>query len=175
MWERGKRFVFGWMESSIFVAAGNSRPWRKVCLPSSNGFFTAAALSRMYGALAHGGTLLLDDGEVRRLVSEETVREVQRNWRDTVGTRGGASRASKPERARLACGFSPWVDQRISSDDDNLCTLSHFGMGSCIAFGEVETGIAIAVLKNAYEPVAVVGGSLSPDVEDIVRVVRANL
>jgi hypothetical protein len=28
-------------------------------------------------------------------------------------------------------------------------------MGSCIAFGEVETGLSIAILKNSYEPVCV--------------------
>jgi CubicO group peptidase (beta-lactamase class C family) len=46
-----KRF-FGWIESSIFVGAGNSWAWRQVCLPSSNGFFTAGALGCMYGALS---------------------------------------------------------------------------------------------------------------------------
>ena len=48
-------------------------------------------------------------------------------------------------------------------------------MGSCIALAEVEAGLAIAVLKNSYEPVARVGGSLSPDVYALVRLVKANL
>ena len=52
--------------------------------------------------------------------------------------------------------------------------MSHAGMGGCIAFGEVDNGLAIAVLKNAYDPVARVGGSLSPDVVDIVRVIKAH-
>jgi len=47
-------------------------------------------------------------------------------------------------------------------------------MGGCTAFGEVENGLAIVVLKNAYEPVARVGGSLSPDVVAMVRVIKAH-
>ena len=37
------------------IRAGNSALWRSVCLPSSNGFFTAGALARMYGALTNSG------------------------------------------------------------------------------------------------------------------------
>jgi len=49
------------------------------------------------------------------------------------------------------------------------------GMGSCVAFGEVETGLAIAVLKNSYEPIAVVGGSLSPDVHELVLAIKSEV
>jgi len=48
-------------------------------------------------------------------------------------------------------------------------------MGSCVAFGEVETGLAIAVLKNSYEPIAVVGGSLSPDVHELVLAIKSEV
>jgi CubicO group peptidase (beta-lactamase class C family) len=44
--------LLAWLESSVFVAAGNAGLWRRVCLPSSNGFFTAHALGSMYGALS---------------------------------------------------------------------------------------------------------------------------
>ncbi len=48
-------------------------------------------------------------------------------------------------------------------------------MGSCAAFGEIGTGLSIAILKNTYEPVAIVGGSVSPDVRDMVEMIRRNL
>ena len=44
--------LLAWIESSIFEGVGNAMAWRMVCLPSSNGFFTASALGSMYGALA---------------------------------------------------------------------------------------------------------------------------
>jgi len=53
--------------------------------------------------------------------------------------------------------------------------LHYTGIGSCIAFGEVETGLAIVVLKNSYEPIAVVGGSLSPDVHEFVQSIKSEV
>jgi hypothetical protein len=54
--------MLGWIESFLFCTIGNSDVWRNVCLPSSNGFFTANALGRMYGALANSGSLAAADG-----------------------------------------------------------------------------------------------------------------
>jgi hypothetical protein len=54
--------MLGWIESFLFRTIGNSDVWRNVCLPSSNGFFTANALGRMYGALANSGSPAAADG-----------------------------------------------------------------------------------------------------------------
>ena len=105
-------------------------------MPSSNGFFTAGAAARMYGALANGGALDRAEGN-HRIVSPATVAEVVESWKDTVPTRGEV-RAGKSQVARRALGFSPWLDERVAADADTVCTLSHFGMGSCVAFGEVD-------------------------------------
>jgi aarF domain-containing kinase len=77
-----KQRVFSWLEGWVFVAAGNAALWRKVCLPSSNGFFTADALARMYGALTNAGALAPSEGQ-RTLVRSCTLDQVVASWRDT--------------------------------------------------------------------------------------------
>lgn len=42
-----------------------------------------------------------------------------------------------------------------------------------MGFGEAPSGLAVCVMKNAYEPVAWVGGSLTPGVEQMVATIRA--
>lgn len=60
------------VECRIFVTAGNSRRWREVCLPSSNGWFTSRSVARMYAALVNGGQL--GEGEQgNRLVSDRSA------------------------------------------------------------------------------------------------------
>ena len=60
------------VECRIFVAAGNSRRWRDVCLPSSNGWFTSRSVARMYAALVNGGRLSEEEGG-NRLVSDKSA------------------------------------------------------------------------------------------------------
>ncbi len=46
------------LECRLFVAIGNSRKWRGLVLPSSNGFVTARAVASMYGAVVNQGALV---------------------------------------------------------------------------------------------------------------------
>jgi len=59
----------------------NDMNYRKACLPSSNGHFTAHALAKMYGALANKGVV-----EGVRLVSPERVEFMQKQmtWSDDL-------------------------------------------------------------------------------------------
>ena len=62
---RGQPLGLGWrvlgtIESFLFRQAGNSDLWRNSCFPSSNGFFTAHALARLFGALANQGVVYLN-------------------------------------------------------------------------------------------------------------------
>ena len=50
-------WTIAWLECCILVAVGNSVAWSQLCLPSSNGYFTAIGVARMYGALANEGTV----------------------------------------------------------------------------------------------------------------------
>ena len=61
----GQKLNLGWrllgtIESFLFRRVGNSDLWRDSCFPSSNGFFTAHALARVYGALANKGVVYLN-------------------------------------------------------------------------------------------------------------------
>ena len=50
-------WTIAWLECCILVTVGNSVAWSQLCLPSSNGYFTAVGVARMYGALANDGTV----------------------------------------------------------------------------------------------------------------------
>ncbi len=41
-----------------------------------------------------------------------------------------------------------------------------------MAFGECPSGLSICILKNTYEPTTWVGGSVTPGVEAMVKVIR---
>jgi len=53
--------------------------------------------------------------------------------------------------------------------------LNHEGMGGCMAYADPDTKLSIVVLKNVYEPLTVIGGSVSPDVCEITRDIRKAL
>ena len=99
----------------------------------------------MYGALANRGALA--SGE--RLTSAEIVASVEAQWADParlVPTRG------KEASARLASGFSPWVDARIHAAPEAAPTLGHNGMGGAIAFADPRSGAAVLRLPPTSQP-----------------------
>jgi hypothetical protein len=49
--------ILSMLECRLFVAIGNSRKWRGLVLPSSNGFVSARAVASMYGAIVNQGAL----------------------------------------------------------------------------------------------------------------------
>ena len=53
--------------AAILTRTFNATWWRRLLLPSSNGYFTGRALGRIFGALANGGRVRVDtDGGVGR-------------------------------------------------------------------------------------------------------------
>lgn len=48
------------VDSTFMTTLANARFWSELCLPSSNGYFSARALSAMYGAWANGGRVTAD-------------------------------------------------------------------------------------------------------------------
>ena len=90
--------VLAWLESLLWVTIGNLRSFRRLCLPSSNGVFTARSLGAMYGALANGGTL--SDGTT--VLGAEAVAELERRAADPAEDVQGW-----PSDGRQTCGFSP--------------------------------------------------------------------
>lgn len=107
--------------------------WASV-MPAANGVFTARSLSRMYAALANGGTVggvqFLDPGIV------EEAGKVRTRERDRV----------LGFRMRWRLGYH----QGFTTDRANQPRMAfgHFGLGGSGAFADPETGLSIAFVTN---------------------------
>jgi len=79
-------------------------------------------------------------------------------------------------KARETCGFFPWACPDLhGAAGARGAVLNHEGMGGCMAYADPDAGLSVVVLKNVYEPLAVIGGSVSPDVCELANAVRAGL
>jgi CubicO group peptidase (beta-lactamase class C family) len=115
----------------------NTRAWRAAEIPAGNGHTTARALARVYGTLAHGGTL---DGIhlLRRTTIEEAIVE-QSSGPDAV--------LSFPTRFGL--GFMLTTPERPFGP--NPRTFGHPGRGGSIGFADLEEGIGFGYVMNQYK------------------------
>ncbi len=115
----------------------NTRAWRAAEIPTGNGHTTARALARIYGTLAHGGTL---DGIylLRRTTIDAAIVE-QSSGPDTVlsfPTRFGLEfMLTTPERP-----FGP--NPRAFGDP---------GRGGSIGFADLAGGIGFGYVMNQYK------------------------
>ena len=164
-----------WLESTAFVFIGNSRWWQQVCLPSSNGFFTAEAVAKMYGVVATGEWVESrggDDGHCRRFQNRalsvlleklggKHSLPIRRNGTATAATAGttdlddgdhGADDDDDDDdgAARLSCGYNPWPDEATQGPRDARWCIGHSGMGGSTAFCDLKTGLAVCILRSAY-------------------------
>jgi hypothetical protein len=94
----------GIFETIAFTKVGNSRFWSSICLPSSNGFFTARSLARMYGAIVNGG---YDEQSKCQLLSAKLVSRLLESLQDKDHL------VSELGEARMAFGFSPWSNHEL--------------------------------------------------------------
>lgn len=107
------------VESRLFTWIGNTTTWKRQCLPSSNGFLTARALARMYGALANHGQLA--DGCT--LASPRTVALVSEAAADdssAVPTKQTFG-FPEPQLSMLALGFNPWPNPALHGPSPPAC------------------------------------------------------
>jgi len=79
-------------------------------------------------------------------------------------------------RARMSCGFFPWASEPLHG----MCgrtgvVFNHEAMGGQMAYADPKSGLAVCVLKNSYEPLCVLGGSVSPDACEIAAAIRKAL
>ena len=117
-------------------AAYNSMKYRKACLPSSNGHFTAHALAKMYGALANGGEV-----EGVRLVSPERVGYMQKQmtWSDDLISGPG----------RKSIGFFLGGPNEIYGPRETA--FGHGGSGGSTGFADPDVGLSIGITLNKME------------------------
>jgi len=138
--------TFGIPEDSIFYealpstreewATYNSMKYRKACLPSSNGHFTAHALAKMYGALANKGIV-----EGVRLVSSERIEYMQKQmtWSDDLIAGPG----------RKSIGFFLGSPSEIYGPRGTA--FGHGGAGGSTGFADPDVGLSIGITLNKME------------------------
>ncbi|GAA1851299.1 serine hydrolase domain-containing protein [Pseudonocardia ailaonensis] len=134
---------------------------RRAVAPAANGHFSARALARMYGALAHGGTIggtrLLSDGYLPRLL------EVRAEGVDAV--------TEVPLRKGVGFLLGGVVEQVYGPIGPNHESFGHTGNGGAVAFGDASRGIGVAVTCNLLTTVP---DHLNPAME-ICQLVRAGV
>jgi CubicO group peptidase (beta-lactamase class C family) len=117
-------------------ASYNVMKYRKACLPSSNGHFTAHALAKMYGALANGGMV-----EGVRLVSSKRIEYMkkQMTWADDLITGPG----------RKSIGYFLGSPSEIYGPRGTA--FGHGGAGGSTGFADPDVGLSIGVTLNKME------------------------
>jgi CubicO group peptidase (beta-lactamase class C family) len=145
---RAARFLIAWLEALIMTTIFNARVFEAVCLPSSNGFWTAIAVARLYGALANAGRVQLPDtaGSVELLDAAKLAALLHKVRTD--------ARVPSPEGEALnSLGFSPWPHLCAGADTGSL-VLGHGGMGGSVAWADVDRGLSVAILRSRYSPIS---------------------
>ena len=163
--------IFGTLESYVLCAMGNSDAWRNICLPSSNGVFTAHSVAKVYGALANGGIV---DGA--RILSSDIVDHIFNTIQDERHFLHNEASKKNGEPARLGIGFAPWAlpsvhDPRVKYA--RRC-IYHSGMGGFHAYADPTRNLAMCVFSNLYEPLAHLKGNQAvPEfISDMTRIIR---
>ncbi len=112
---------------------------RQACIPSANGHFSARALARMYGALAHAGEV----GGVR-LVSANRIPQMQRlmtNQPDRVIM-------GMPMRKSIGYFMGGKMQGVHGAMGPREGAFGHPGAGGSIAFADPDVGLSMAVTIN---------------------------
>ncbi len=114
----------------------NTPSFRGAYNPSTNGFFSARALARMYGALANGGAI---DGV--RLVSPGRIKMMGRLVTDKLDVVMGIPRSK-------GLGFLLSGAGADASYGSRVTCFGHSGAGGSFAYADPEVGLSIAVTLN---------------------------
>ncbi len=136
----------------------NGTPFRKACLPSGNGHFTARALARMYAALAGDGSV---DGV--RLVSPGAKALMQRVMTTAIDRVLGL-----PMTKGIGFMMGGEAAGIHGPQGPRVTAFGHAGAGGSIAFADPEAGLAVAVTLNkmAYP---LPGEGVTLEICDLIR------
>jgi len=136
----------------------NSMAYRKACLPSANGHFSARALARAYAPFAGDGSL---DGV--RLVSPERIPLMQRVMTQEVDRVLGVA-------GNKGIGFFLGGEANgiHGPSGPRITAFGHTGAGGAIGFCDPEMGLAVGVTINkmAY---ALPGEGTTLEITDLIR------
>lgn len=137
----------------------NTRAWRAAEIPASNGYSTARALARVYGALAGGGTL-----EGVRVLEGATIEYATRE--QSYGPDPIAQTTT-----RFGLGF--WLPTPSAPFGPSARAFGHPGRGGSVGFADPDARVGFGYVPNQYQ-----GGSLTdPDAraQALVDAVYASL
>jgi CubicO group peptidase (beta-lactamase class C family) len=123
----------------------NSREWRAAEIPAANGHGTAAALARVYGALARGGEL---DGV--RVLSAQAIEDAN------TEQVSGPDAVLGPLQTRFGLGFM--LTQPMIPFGPNPRSFGHPGAGGSIAFADPDTKLGFGYVMNQMQA-GIAGGS----------------
>jgi CubicO group peptidase (beta-lactamase class C family) len=152
-------------DSRIMTTLANSSMWSQMCLPSSNGFFTARSVAAVYGAWANEGSVTSDGGPERVRTQEhcrDRVQLVSRSMTLEVAARiADDTRLAPATTSRFATkgtsgyrdslGFHPYAHEEVELYGDNSPhTIGCSGAGGNIAFADPVSGLSLVVLKSDY-------------------------
>lgn len=132
------------------AAVTGSRAWRAAEIPAANGHTTARALARIYGTLAHGGTLegvhLLHPATINAAIVEQSC--------------GPDALLSFPTRFGL--GFMLTMRDPTTGREPfgpNPRAFGHPGQGGSLGFADLDGQIGFGYVMNQYQT----GTSRNPD------------
>ncbi|MDH4145168.1 MAG: beta-lactamase family protein [Acidimicrobiia bacterium] len=141
----------------------NGLPFRRACLPSGNGHFSARALARVYAALANGGEL---DGV--RLVSPERIAAMQTVRTAEVDRVLGV--AIRKDTGFFLGGLGPDLAGNLVHGPmgPSERAFGHPGAGGSVGFADPDSGLAVAVTLNKMS-YPMPGEGVTLEICDLIR------
>ncbi len=121
----------------------NELEFRTACMPGANGHFSARALARMYGALAHGGTIdgvaLVSPGRI------PSMQELQTAEKDRV-----LGPSIRRGIGFVLGGLGPDLNGNLvhAAMGPRESAFGHNGAGGSTGFADPEFGLGVAVTIN---------------------------
>ena len=137
--DEGERFQSA-TDASLMTAVANNRLWSSVCLPSSNGFFSAGALAAMYSIFTNKGAV---DGTkvLSPLAVEAMVLRMRHSQLFPATTSRYAVKGASGYRDSL--GFHPYGHEEPELYGENCASIiGCAGAGGSVAFADPVSGLS---------------------------------
>lgn len=148
------------IESLLMTSIANSVPWSRVCLPSSNGYFTATSVARLYASLSR-------DSLFPRDLFDTIVSTVSSPHNDVPSDEEGKC-------ARLGLGWHIFAAPRLHGPNWRS-VLGHQGLGGCTAFLDTTEDLSICIMTNSYIPYTLNSDTESNDAVEIAETIRNHI
>ena len=123
-----------------FAMTFNRPEVHQAVIPAAGGIATARDLARFYAMMVGGGTL---DGV--QIVNPETIAQVTRLQVQGISPHSG-------NYSRLSLGLALGHPSMGLSGTANNHTFGHTGAGTSVGWGDLDSGLAVAIVTNGFRP-----------------------